>query len=187
MTATIVDLHAGELVDRVADLLYRSFRGRTESFPDLETAQREVVKSLDPRKISRVALDPAAGVVGWIGAIPQYRGRVWELHPLVIAQSHRRRGIGRALVSSIEATVALRGATTLWLGTDDEIGETSLSGVDLYADVAGHLRNATSTDDHALLFYRRLGFHVVGCLPDANGRGKPDIFMAKRIGPAVGE
>ena len=34
---------------------------------------------------------------------------------------------------------------------------------------------------HPFAFYRKLGFVLAGVLPDANGRGKPDIFMAKRL------
>jgi len=33
--------------------------------------------------------------------------------------------------------------------------------------------------------HRRLGFVVVGLLPDANGPGRPDIFMAKRLTPVA--
>jgi hypothetical protein len=40
---------------------------------------------------------------------------------------------------------------------------------------------------HPFEFYRKVGFAIVGLLPDANGFGKPDIFMAKRVsGGAVG-
>jgi aminoglycoside 6'-N-acetyltransferase I len=34
---------------------------------------------------------------------------------------------------------------------------------------------------HALTFYRRHGYRIVGVLPDVNGAGRPDIFMAKRL------
>jgi aminoglycoside 6'-N-acetyltransferase I len=30
-------------------------------------------------------------------------------------------------------------------------------------------------------FHQKLGYTVVGVVPDANGPGKPDISMAKRV------
>jgi aminoglycoside 6'-N-acetyltransferase I len=35
---------------------------------------------------------------------------------------------------------------------------------------------------HPFFFYRKLGFEPAGLIPDANGFGKPDILMSKRIG-----
>jgi aminoglycoside 6'-N-acetyltransferase I len=35
--------------------------------------------------------------------------------------------------------------------------------------------------DHPTAFYQKLGFQIVGVMPDANGIGKPDIIMAKDI------
>jgi aminoglycoside 6'-N-acetyltransferase I len=36
--------------------------------------------------------------------------------------------------------------------------------------------------DHPVDFYLRMGFEVVGLIPDANGPGKLDILMAKQVG-----
>lgn len=86
------------------------------------------------------------------------------------------------LVQDLERVVASRGAVTLWLGSDDENDETNLSGVNLYADVPGAIRGFRKLrGEHPCEFYLRLGFHVVGVMPDANGAGRPDIFFAKRI------
>jgi aminoglycoside 6'-N-acetyltransferase I len=59
-------------------------------------------------------------------------------------------------------------------------GMTSLSGVDLYANIPRHLAELYDLGrGHPFLFYRRLGFVVTGVMPDANGHGKPDIFLSK--------
>jgi aminoglycoside 6'-N-acetyltransferase I len=34
---------------------------------------------------------------------------------------------------------------------------------------------------HPYEFYQKLGFIIAGVMPDANGRGKPDIFLSKRV------
>jgi aminoglycoside 6'-N-acetyltransferase I len=177
---------APDLLEQTAALLHDAFRGRTDDWQDLHSAREEVAASLAPDRISRVAIDDDSGsVIGWIGGIPTYGGRVWELHPLVVTRSHRRQGIGRALVRDLEGEVGARGGLTLWLGSDDENDETTVSGVDLYADVPGAIRDlAVTRGEHPGEFYRRLGFRIVGLMPDANGFGKPDIFFAKRIGTA---
>ncbi len=171
-----------EWIEQAAVLLHDAFHGRTESWQDLDSARREVMESLAPERISRVAVDARGKVLGWIGGMPSYRGRVWELHPLVVAVDQRRRGIGRALVEDLERILAERGARTLWLGSDDENGETSLSAADLYADIPEAIRAFRKIGgEHPCEFYFRLGFRITGVLPDANGPGKPDIFFAKRV------
>ena len=181
----IVDLRPDppDVIAQTAALLHDAFRGRTEDWQDLESAREEVTASLAPDRISRIAIDDDAGrVIGWVGGIPAYGDRVWELHPLVVGRTDRRRGIGRALVNDLEREVGARGGLTLWLGSDDENDETTVSGVDLYADVPGAIRDlAVLRGEHPGEFYRRLGFRVVGLMPDANGPGKPDIFFAKRV------
>src|ERR1700730_18371821 len=183
MNLRIVDLTADrpDFLDQAAALLHDAFRNRTHDWQDLESARREAVESLDEGKISRVAIDTTGRVVGWIGSMPEYGGKVWEIHPLVVAASHRRHGIGRALVQDLEEIVRQKGAITLWAGSDDENHETTLSGVDLYADVPGAIRNVRNLKSHPYEFYIRVGFTIVGVMPDANGPGKPDIFLAKNV------
>src|SRR5437763_14441473 len=100
MVLPIVDLQpgAGHLIDQAARLLFDAFRNRTEEWQDIESARQEVVASLAPGRITRVLTDKSGTALGWISGIPTYGGRVWEIHPLVVSGSHRRQGIGRALV-----------------------------------------------------------------------------------------
>jgi len=151
------------------------------AWPDLDAALDEVRSFFGKDRIARVAVGDDGVVLGWIGGSAQYDGNVWELHPLVVNPGHQRQGIGRALVGDLEEQTRQRGGLTLWLGTDDEDGMTSLAGVDLYPDVLGHLARIRNVREHPYEFYLKLGFAVVGVMPDANGPGKPDIFMAKRI------
>ena len=59
-------------------------------------------------------------------------------------------------------------------------------GVDLYDNLPQRLATVRNLRRHPFEFYQRLGFTIVGVVPDANGPGKPDILMAKRIAPAAG-
>ena len=169
------------LIEPTAQLLLDTFRGRTGDWQDFGAARDEVLASLEDGRVSRIVLDQAGTVVGWIGAIPSYGGRVWEIHPLVVREADRQRGIGRALIEDLERLAATRGVLTLWAGSDDEHGDTTLAGVDLYAGVPDAIRRLKNLRRHPYEFYIRVGFVVAGVLPDANGPGKPDIFLAKRV------
>lgn len=119
-------------------------------------------------------------VVGWIGRVATY-ATAWELHPLAVDPTVQRRGVGSRLCAELERRVKAEGILTLHLGTDDEIGGTNLFGQDLFPDVAGKIAALRETGGHPLAFYRKQGYEVVGLIPDANGPGKPDILMAKRL------
>lgn len=180
----IIDLHPGyeEMIHQAAVLLMESFREEwPEAWSDLESATREVRESLAEGRISRIAVDEQGTVLGWIGGIASYDGRVWELHPLVVNPATRGEGIGRALVEDLERQAFLRGGLTLWVGSDDESGATSLGGVDLYPQPLEHLLKIENLRRHPYEFYQKLDFVIVGVMPDANGPGKPDIYLAKRI------
>lgn len=149
------------------------------AWPHLDVALQEVQASLGIDRISRVAVDDRGTVLGWIGGIEQYDGNVWELHPLVVKAGFHRQGIGRSLVNDLEAEVRKRGAITLWVGTDDEENQTTLSNVNLYPNIGEHIAKIRNLRCHPYEFYQKVGFAIVGVMPDANGLGKPDIYMAK--------
>lgn len=62
------------------------------------------------------------------------------------------------------------------------MADARLGGIDLYAALPSALDAVRSWGRHPLPFYERLGFRVIGVMPDANGPGKPDIFLAKKLG-----
>ena len=181
----VIDLTADNTraIEQVARLLVDGFRDTgSEAWTNLDDALSEVQQSLQPNRISRVAIDDVGNVQGWIGGIEEYAGHLWELHPLVVRADCRRQGVGRALVFDLERQVAQRGATTIRLGTDDENSRTTLGGIDLYPGVLQKLGAIRNLGAHPFEFYQKVGFEVVGVVPDANGFGKPDILMAKRVG-----
>jgi len=152
-----------------------------DAWPDLDSALEEVQESFGADRISRIVVDDAGTVLGWIGGIQQYNGNVWELHPLVVRSDCRGKGVGRSLVADLEERVRERGGLTLWLGTDDEDNMTTLAGVNLYPNVFEHIATIKNLHGHPYEFYQKCGFVIVGVVPDANGPGKPDIYMAKPV------
>jgi aminoglycoside 6'-N-acetyltransferase I len=182
----ITDLKADDerLVHQVAALLVAAFREHWPgAWPDMESALEEVRESFAEGRISRVAVDEGGEALGWIGGIPEYDGRVWELHPLAVDPAHHRQGIGRDLVADLEEQVRQRGGLTITLGSDDEANMTTLSGVDLYPNVWEHISRIKNLKAHPYEFYEKQGFTITGVVPDANGWGKPDILMAKQVSP----
>jgi aminoglycoside 6'-N-acetyltransferase I len=175
-----VPLESSAWQKQMARLLVLGFRDEhPEAWPDLESALEEVGTVL--RDGFAFAAVDGAEVMGWIGGLPQYDGNVWELHPLVVDEKKRRRGIGRELVKFFEREAKARGGVTAWIGSDDEVNATSLGGADLFPNPLQHLQDVKVTGKHPLDFYRAVGYVVAGVLPDANGPGKPDIFLAKRL------
>ena len=168
---------------QAAKLLVTGFKEHyPAAWPTMESAMemmRDEVFGVD--RFCRIAIADDGSVLGWIGGISQYDGHVWELHPLVVHPDYQRQGIGQALVADFEEQVRTRGGLTIWLGTDDEDNMTSLSGIDLFPDPLAHITGIRNLKGHPYEFYQKQGFVIAGVLPDANGSGKPDIFMAKSV------
>ena len=171
-----------QAIEQVAALLIEGFKAHApNAWPNMVTALEEVRESFGADRISRIALDQSGEIVGWIGGLSHYDGNVWEIHPLVVKPSRQGGGTGRRLVRDFENLVRKRGGLTIWVATDDEDNMTTLAGVDLYPNVLDHLAQIRNLRRHPYEFYQKLGFVIAGVMPDANGRGKPDIFLAKRV------
>jgi aminoglycoside 6'-N-acetyltransferase I len=177
-----LDVHDERIVRQAAQLLVEGFREHwPEAWPTLDEALEELADFDTPERICRVALDDDGTVLGWIGGLPEYDGMVWELHPMVVRTDRHGKGVGRALIADLEAQVLARGGLTIQLGSDDVDNMTTLGGVDLYTNLWQQIANIRNLKGHPYEFYQKCGFTIIGVIPDANGRGKPDIIMGKRV------
>ncbi len=171
-----------DLVIQVAQLLVDAFREHwPDAWPLLEDGVREVHEMLGEDRICRAALDDDGNLLGVIGGISQYDGLVWELHPLAVQPARQGQGIGRALVQDFEEQIRQRGGLTIQLGSDDEDNMTTLANADLYENLWEQIKNIRNLKGHPFEFYQKMGYVITGVVPDANGIGKPDILMSKRI------
>lgn len=153
-----------------------------ENFPHSysDCAEEEIKNCLDDDRIAIMAVEDGQ-LIGFVGAIPQYGVTGWELHPIVIRKSHQFKGIGSLLIKALEKEVKSSGGVTIYLGADDEFNKTSLSNDDLYEDLFMKITDIKNYNKHPYEFYIKMGYRIVGVIPDANGIGKPDIWMAKRL------
>jgi aminoglycoside 6'-N-acetyltransferase I len=149
--------------------------------PTLARAREEVTEALSEARRVRIAVTPEGEVAGWIACFHTY-GHVWEIHPLLVAPRRQGEGVGRRLVREAERLIAAEGGGVIIVGTSDEVGGTSVSGRDLYADLPGALATFSAASSHPAGFWLRMGYTLVGLTPDAEGPGMPTINFAKRPG-----
>jgi aminoglycoside 6'-N-acetyltransferase I len=169
-----------EQITEAARILREAISG--PSYKDAGEAESEVATFLgaDPERFALAALD-GDRLLGWIGGVRDYSHSL-QLHPLVVDPPLHRQGIGRLLVAALEARAAAEGFLAIHLGTDDEVGGTTLFGADVFPGALAKLAVIEpTTRGHPFFFYRKLGFEPVGLIPDANGFGKPDILISKRL------
>lgn len=163
-----------EMMGQVAHILVETFH---ESYQSVGEDLRRMSQPPHNLLVALVGKE----VVGLIGAIPQYGRTGWELHPLAVKSDYRSMGIGTALVAALEEKIRHKGGIVIYLGSDDETGSTSLSQADLWSDPLTAIKNIENYSNHPYSFYQKLGYQIVGVIPDANGFGKPDIWLAKSI------
>lgn len=182
MPPTIVDLTESDtdLIEQIVVFLPDCFREFSPAWlTDTGVAREEVTESLAVERRSRVLIDEERNALGWIGAIPDEN--VWEIHPIAVAPAAQGKGYGTLLVDDIVGLARTAGAVAVWAGTSDETGATSLSNADLYGDAAAAMQILTADPRHPVHFWRKMGFSLVGVMPDAEGLGKPGITFARRI------
>jgi aminoglycoside 6'-N-acetyltransferase I len=167
-------------VSAAARILREAIAGPSYKAPGEAEAEAASFRGGDPERFALAALE-GEQVLGWIGAAKGYSHSL-ELHPLVVDPARHGQGIGRALVAALEARASGGGYLAIHLGADDEVGGTSLFGAELFPAPLAKLAAITPTErGHPFFFYRKLGYEAVGLIPDANGFGKPDILMSKRL------
>lgn len=173
------DLNPTQLAE-AARILRVAIHGSSYKAPG--EAEAEIASFLsDPERFALAAVEGET-VLGWIGGVRGY-SHALELHPLAVDPTRHRQGIGTALVRALEAQAQAEGFLTVHLGTDDDFGGSSLFGAELFPDPLARLAEIEPRGDgHPFFFYRRLDYIPTGVLPDANGPGQPDIFMARRVG-----
>jgi len=168
-------------IREIAEVLLDGFAtSGINPWQNLAEAIVEIEESISENRISRVCIDDDKNVLGWIGAFHDY-ALVWELHPLVVRADWQNQGIGTKLVKDLEQQVKMRGGLTIRLGTDDENNRTSIGGVEIYPNVLEKISKIKNLRKHPFEFYQKLGYEICGVIPDANGFGKPDILMCKRV------
>jgi aminoglycoside 6'-N-acetyltransferase I len=151
-------------------------------WPTLQDALSEIRERLIPGNVLLAAVESDV-VLGWGGILaPIYNGNVVELHPLAVRRDQRNQGIAKAIVTALENEARKEGCVTIYLGSDDEKegGETSLANVDLYSNLPELIKDF-KPGTHPGGFYLKMGYKIIGVMPDANGIGKPDIIFGKRL------
>ena len=186
---TIVDLTPGDeaLIEALVPISVRAAAINAPRWlPTPERARAEIVRVASMAGVCRALLEGDTPR-GWAGAAPSAE-RAWELHPMLVDPACHGGGLGRCLVVDVERCARAAGALTMELSTSDATGATTLGGIDLFADPLGALSRLDVLDartGHAFRFWQKVGYAVVGVLPDAEGPGVPSIRLAKPLRRAV--
>ncbi|MBN2353660.1 MAG: GNAT family N-acetyltransferase [Spirochaetales bacterium] len=172
-----------EYRNQAAEILFQASKSITvDSWPTIESAREEVAECCHREYIACGFVENDE-LAGWAGLRPMYKTITWELHPMMVKPAMQGKGIGSRLLKELERRAAERNVLNIILGTDDELDKTSLAKKDLYAcDLFHEIENIKNCGNHPYEFYEKNGYKIVGVIPDANGFGKPDIIMGKRIG-----
>jgi aminoglycoside 6'-N-acetyltransferase I len=184
MTTRFIDLcdASAALRLRAAEILTESFTAiGIPAWPDLPSARAELEQCCeDSQVLLGILID--GELAGWGGLQSMYDDVTWELHPLVVSMNMQGRGAGSRLLAELEDRARSAGVQNIALGTDDEYRGTSIADFDPATDDLGEaIRGIQNLQNHPFAFYQKQGYSIVGIMPHASGRGKPDIIMWKSL------
>jgi len=170
-----------DLIQSAAEILFSVFQAiNPTSWPTYESALDEVNECLKEGRIC-LGLFVNDELIGWAGLRKQYE-KTWELHPIVIKQAYQGQRWGKVLMEALEKRAVQEGIEGIMLGTDDETFRTSLSQTELTGDnLFIEIQKIKNPGHHPYEFYQNCGYTIVGVIPDANGKNKPDIWMWKKL------
>ena len=178
----IIDMNKSpERIQSAAEILFSVFQEIIPlSWPSFQSALEEVNECLEDGRIC-LGLCVDDELIGWAGLREQYE-KTWELHPIVISQEYQGQGWGKILLEVLEKRAIQEGIEGILLGTDDETFRTSLSQKELSGDnLFSEVQNIKNLNHHPYEFYQSCGYTIVGVIPNANGKNKPDIWMWKSL------
>ena len=121
-------------------------------------------------------------LIGYLGLLKMYSNITLELHPLIVKDGYRNIGIGSKLLKEAERIAKEKNALNIVLGSDDEYYKTNLHEFDFNnTDIGDIIKNIKNINNHPYEFYQKNGYKIVGIFPNANGIGKPDIWLWKQL------
>ena len=178
-----IDYSDREVLEALASLSHSAAQKHSPNWLcNVDAATQELQRASEEGVLTSVATD-GGRPRGWISAKSRGYGS-WEIHPLLVDPAASGRGYGKILVEDIERQIRSHGGISVFLSTSDATNSTNLSDFDLYANPLEALRNISVRDSahgHAYRFWQRVGFTVVGVIPDAEGLGVPSIHLAKKL------
>ena len=134
-----------------------------------------------PEDLSLVARDGDGAPIGWLRA-EHFAGQASaEIKLVAVHPARGRQGVGRTLVMAAEERMRAAGCVTMLTTVGDTRGRTNLYGLDVTEDAPHLLASFRCHIDHPAGFFLRVGYRLVGILPDAYGPGKHDFTLARRI------
>ena len=166
--------------NQIVNLLL-DFRPNCSAYQNTRDAIEEIEESLkqDKKRISILAFENGEAI-GWIAG-SEFYGKVIEIHTIVVKYTKQHSGTGRILLTSFEKRAKELGFLSVFAGSGDCDCSTSIGGIELYPFALEKLMTIKNIKNHPFEFYLKCGFELVGVLPDAHGKGKPDIYFGKTI------